>query len=356
MNQQAKIFVERMGAKPPTEDIVPYVTSVALDIICETIMGVKMNSQTTGSGEKYLNSLKALGKRLLDRIQSPSQWVEFIYQSSQEGKNNARDLKELHSFTVNVINERKTELNSNPEELERMAVTEEGVFKSPKPFLDILLVECMKRKTMSIADIREEVDTFMFEGHDTTSMGITWAIYLFGLHADVQTRIQNEIDEVFHGDTEAEVTPEHIKHMKYLEIAMKETQRLFPSVPLFTRTVTEEFKLDGKPVPVGTEVTCHIFALHRDPNVFPDPWKFDPDRFLPENSTGRSPFAFVPFSAGLRNCIGQRFALLEEKILLVHLLRKYNLKSFDRPETLDIATEMVLLPKCPIRVQCIPRK
>ncbi|OQR71774.1 cytochrome P450 4V2-like [Tropilaelaps mercedesae] len=355
MNEQAKIFVGRMGAKSPTEDIVPYVTAVTLDIVCETVMGVRMKSQTTGNGRKYLNSLKALGHRLLDRIQSPSQWIEFLYRFTQASRDNARDLKELHSFTEKLINERKAELQAEPDKLEEMAATEGGIRKSTKPFLDLLLIEHMKRKTMSITDIREEVDTFLFEGHDTTSMGITWAIYLLGLHSDVQKKIQKEIDDIFHGDTEAKVTAEHIKKMKYLEIAVKETQRLFPPVPVISRTVTKEFKLDGKAVPVGTQVICHIWELHKDPDVFPDPFKFDPDRFLPENSTGRSPFAFVPFSGGPRNCIGQRFALLEEKILLVHLLRKYNLKSFDPLEKINITVEMVLLPKSPIRVQCTPR-
>lgn len=355
MNRQAKIFTEKVGSKKPTEDIVPYVTAVTLDIICETIMGVTMNSQTTGSGKKYLRSIKSLEARLLGRILKPTQWVNWIYNLTENSRQTCRDLKELHRFTINVINERKKELEANPAELEKMAANEDGIFKSRKPFLDMLLVEHIKRKTMSVADIREEVDTFMFEGHDTTSMGLIWAIYLIGLHPEVQSKLHKDIDDIFRGDTESEVTEKHIKQLRYLDMVLKESQRIYPSVPRISRTVTKEFSLDDKPVPVGTEVACNILVLHRDPNVFPDPLRFDPDRFLPENCSSRSPFAFVPFSAGPRNCIGQRFAIQEEKILLVWLLRKYSVKSLDPPNKVNFVIEVVLLPKGPIRVQFIPR-
>lgn len=89
-----------------------------------------------------------------------------------------------------------------------------------------------------------------------------------------------EIDDIYHGDIEVEAFAEHIKHLKYLLMAIKETQRIFPSVPIIGRSITEEFELNGKSVPVGIEATCHILGLHRDPDVLPDPLKFNPDRFF----------------------------------------------------------------------------
>ena len=355
MNHQAEVFVEQVSKKDRDEDIVPYVSAATLDIVCETIMGVKLNSQTTGAGKGYLHSIKAVGELFFRRVQSPAKWIPFLYRMTADGRKNSEYLHHLHEFTLKVINDRKQELLENPEELEKIALTEESMLKSKKPFLDVLLVEHMKNKTLTVDDIREEVDTFMFEGHDTTSMGITWAIYLLGLHPEVQERIFDEIDSVFDGDFTCAVTHEHIKQLKHLDIALKETQRIYPSVPIIVRKTFTEYELLGKVVPAGSEVNINILGLHRDPVVFPNPEIFDPDRFLPENSVGRSPYAFIPFSAGPRNCIGQRFALLEEKIILVWLLRRFKLKSLIPRDQVHIVAEMVLRPKSPIEIECIPR-
>ena len=97
---------------------------------------------------------------------------------------------------------------------------------------------------------------------------------------------------------------EDASQLKYLECCIKETARLFPSAPLVERKVTEDIELNGYRIPAGTSVTCSIFALHRNKEYFEDPLDFKPDRFLPDQAAGRHPFAYVPFSGGPRNCIG----------------------------------------------------
>lgn len=97
-------------------------------------------------------------------------------------------------------------------------------------------------------------------------------------------------------------------------------------------------------VPKGITVALSILLAHRDPKIWPDPLKFDPDRFLPENSKGRNTYAFVPFSAGPRNCIGQRFALLEAKIVLTAILRKWRVKSVKTIDTIRFESTLILRP------------
>ena len=102
--------------------------------------------------------------------------------------------------------------------------------------------------------------------------------------------------------------------------------RIVPPVPLIERIVTSDLQLDDTyTLPVGTEVGVAIYQLHQHPLHFPNPAVFDPTRFTAENSKSRHPYAYVPFSAGMRNCIGQKFAMLELKIMCAHVLRSFHL-------------------------------
>lgn len=97
-----------------------------------------------------------------------------------------------------------------------------------------------------------------------------------------------------------------LNDLKYMECVIKECLRLYPSVPFIARTLEDELETkDGLTLPEGCQAYVHIFDIHRNPKYWPEPEKFDPDRFLPENCVNRHPFAYVPFSAGPRNCIGK---------------------------------------------------
>lgn len=130
-----------------------------------------------------------------------------------------------------------------------------------------------------------------------------------------------------------------------MEYVLKESQRLLPSVPFYSRTTTEDCYLGNFFLPKGSAVTISPLALHKNPEVWPAPLDFDPDRFLPENIKGRHPFAFLPFSAGPRNCIGQRLALLEEKLVLAHVLRHFKIQSTQSYDELQLCSELILRPK-----------
>lgn len=113
--------------------------------------------------------------------------------------------------------------------------------------------------------------------------------------------------------------------MKYLEMVILEALRLYPSVPAFGRELAEGLTFDGQDIPKGINVLIPAYAIHRDPKYYENPEKFDPERFTTENKSKRKPFCYFPFSAGPRNCIGQKFAMLEIKSTVSKILRHYEL-------------------------------
>lgn len=351
--------LERLSQSGEKFDTVPLVTLCTLDIICETIMGTSISAQ---SNEKspYVAAVNRLAELFIERTMSPFLQNDFIYKFTAAGKEYYECLNVLHSFTRRVISERKKELEAaiskGSIQIDGSSERESGI-RNKRPFLDLLILEHLKDdKNITKEDIREEVDTFMFEGHDTTAMGISWALFIIGHNPEEQRKIHEELDSIYGDDGERYVSSEDMRNMKYLECAIKEAQRIYPSVPMIARTCEEPFEIDGATLPAGTIVQVSAYFLHRNPEVFPKPEEFHPERFFPENSSGRHPFAYLPFSAGPRNCIGQRFALAEEKIIIANILRRFTLKSLDQRDQVELVSELVLRPRSGLRIQFTPRK
>uniref|UniRef100_A0A7N9I9F9 Cytochrome P450 family 4 subfamily V member 2 n=1 Tax=Macaca fascicularis TaxID=9541 RepID=A0A7N9I9F9_MACFA len=284
-----------------------------------------------------------MSEMIFRRIKMPWLWLDLWYLMFKEGWEHKKSLKILHAFTNNVIAERANEMNVDED------CRGDGRDSAPsknkrRAFLDLLLsVTDDEGNRLSHEDIREEVDTFMFEGHDTTAAAMNWSLYLLGSNPEVQKKVDHELDDVF-GRSDRPATVEDLKKLRYLECVIKETLRLFPSVPLFARSVSEDCEVAGYRVLKGTEAVIIPYALHRDPRYFPNPEEFRPERFFPENAQGRHPYAYVPFSAGPRNCIGQKFAVMEEKTILSCILRHFWIESNQKREELGLEGQLILRP------------
>ena len=133
---------------------------------------------------------------------------------------------------------------------------------------------------------------------------MTWFLHCIARHPEEQQQVVDELDRVFGDDLSRPCTAQDTTELKYLECCIKETLRLYPSVPAVMRCLTEDVDLGGYHIPAGASVALMFYGMHHNPDVYSDPESFRPERFLPEQSAGRHPFAFVPFSAGPRNCIG----------------------------------------------------
>jgi cytochrome P450 len=193
-------------------------------------------------------------------------------------------------------------------------------------FLDILLTaKDEDGEGLTYQEIRDEVDTFLFEGHDTTASAISWALYSLAEHPEYQTLCQEEIDHVLQGRSDDNIQWSDLGELSYLTMCIKEALRLHCPVPFIERETTKALTIDGVTLPARSLVDIQIYRLHHNAAVWPDSLEFRPTRFLPENLLKIDNFSFVPFSAGPRNCIGQHFAMHEMKIAIARILRKYNL-------------------------------
>lgn len=337
-------------------DIVPIATQFTLNTICESAMGVELSS-LGNNGEAYRKNIYEVGRLLLFRLLKPWLMIDWIYSLLGYRKQLNAVLKPVHDFTKSIVAERKSNFSdiTGAARKEEVDCNENIYFRTKKRYamMDTLL-QAQRQGLIDDEGIIEETDTFTFAGHDTTSSAISFIVLLLAHHPEAQDSIFDEIRSI--ADTADELSIDDFSKFEYLDRVIKESMRIYPPVTFISRKLSEDFQHDGFVQPKGTRVNIHIFDVHRDPLIFPDPEKFDPDRFLPENYASRSNFAFIAFSAGMRNCIGQRFAMLELKMVVTKLVWNFKILPITRREDIVLLADLVLRSKHPIKVKFVSRK
>lgn len=183
-------------------------------------------------------------------------------------------------------------------------------------FLSILLhARDEDGKAMSDQQLMDECLTLFGAGHETTAAALSWAWYLLCQHPEVYQKVQQEVDSVLAGRTP---TYDDLAHLPYCLQVFKETMRLYPPAPV-VREALHDIEIDGYLVPKGYTIYIMPYILHRKAEYFPDPETFDPERFTPEREKQLPRYAYLPFGAGPRICIGNHFALMEGHLLLATL-------------------------------------
>ncbi|EDS33785.1 cytochrome P450 4c3 [Culex quinquefasciatus] len=347
-NRRSEDFVRKLRTRVGKGDFNIYedVTLCTLDIISESAMGVKINAQDNPDSP-YVKAVKEMSNIIFRRLFSMMREYKIFFHLQKAAQRQKAALAVLHSFTDSVIVTRKTQLESEQaREATQQKLEETDIYgKRKMTLLELLLNVSVDGHPLSNADIREEVDTFMFAGHDTTTSCISFAAYHIARNPAVQQKLYDEMVQVLGPDFKnTQLTYSNLQELKYLEMTIKEVLRIHPSVPVIGRKSAHDMIIDGSKVPPGIDVAILIYGMHNNPAVFPEPTRFDPERFNEENSSKRHPYAYVPFSAGARNCIGQKYALLEIKATLVKLLGHYRLGACDPANTVRIKTDMTLRP------------
>jgi len=226
---------------------------------------------------------------------------------------------------------------------------------------------------------------------------LSWAFYNIFTHPHVEQKILDELDEVLGKVTDSDLdrdipelvslgnarssTPglervdivddmdnveekfdehiypawEHVRKLKYLEAALQESLRLYPPVPTIIRELDEDITIDNYVICKGTNIFLHPRVIHRQPDIWENPNEFNPERFYsPTKEHG--PFDFIPFSAGPRNCIGEKFALMEEKMTVAVLVRHFRMELIDPASSVEVEPSLVMKVKGELRMRIVPRR
>lgn len=348
-----EIFVEKLKvlATGKPIDVFPVLALLALDNVSESAMGASVNAQVDTESE-YVKAVHEISEIIFSRMLNIFMGIDFIFNLTPYKKIQDRAISVLHKQTLTVIKNRKKYLE---ESNTTMTNYEEDIgLKKKSAFLDLLLLATVDGEKLSEEDIRQEVDTFMFAGHDTTTSAMSFALYCISQHGAVQDKLLEEQQTIFGDDLLRHPTYTELGDMKYLEAVIKESLRVYPAVPLIGRKLTQDTTIQDYFIPRDTSILINIAHMHQNPNIFDDPTTFRPERFGLTTSDQKAAYNFIPFSAGARNCIGQKFAMLEMKTVLSSVIRRFQLLPSGSIPIL--CNDLILRSKNGVYVSFLPRK
>ncbi|XP_053248514.1 cytochrome P450 4B1-like [Podarcis raffonei] len=325
---------EQLITQGKSVELFEHVSLMTLDSIMKCAFSYNSNCQMDRENS-YVQAVMDLCCLVYTRLHTILGQSDLIYWFTPEGYRFRKACQVAHHHTDKIIKERRKSL-MDEEELQKIQK------KRHLDFLDILLfAKDEDGSGLSDEDLRAEVDTFMFEGHDTTASGISWLLYCLATNPEHQQKCREEIKAIL-GERDT-IHWDDLGKMTYCTLCIKESLRLYPPVPGVSRELSKPITFfDGRTLPEGTWVAISIHLIHKNPSVWKDPEVFDPLRFSPENVSNRNSHAFLPFSAGPRNCIGQQFAMNEMKVALALTLLRFEL-SPDPTQPAPIPTPQIVL-------------
>ncbi|XP_017866355.1 PREDICTED: probable cytochrome P450 4aa1 [Drosophila arizonae] len=321
-------------------NIAKYVNNCVVDVLNEAVLGVPIKKKGLMEDSPFRKGKLMIRARFLH----PWLLLDAIYQLTSLANDELKQKKRLNDFTRQMIKRRREIMadaaNNN---LER------------KCFLDYMIEISESNPDFSEEDIVNEACTFMLAGQDSVGAAVAFTIFLLAQHTDSQAQCYEELERIF-DHTNRAPTMSDLREMRYLEMCIKEALRLYPSVPLIARKLGEEVRLADYTLPAGSNIFICPYATHRLAHIYPEPEKFKPERFSTENMEQRHPYAFIPFSAGPRYCIGNRFAIMEIKTIVSRLLRSYQILPVPGKTTFEATFRITLRASGGLWVRLRPRQ
>lgn len=285
-----------------------------MDVILQCAFGMKADAQNNPDDPAITAAKRSINGTALQRaILAALSLIPFRDKIAKVFPSLlTRDMKDLMDIARHIVSMKNQTESSTPR----------------KDLLDVMLLAAQDptlpdSKKMTVDEVLAQSVIFLIAGYETTSTTLGFVCYSLATNADIQEKLQKEIDSVW--DDESKMPSyETVNELPYLDMVISETLRLYPAAPFSIRTCKEDCILKNLKVPLGISVTVPTYSIHRDPKLWPNPERFDPERFSPEAKQSRDPYAYMPFGHGPRNCIGMRFAQMEMKLMLVRILKKYS--------------------------------
>ncbi|KAL2726487.1 putative cytochrome P450 4aa1 [Vespula squamosa] len=323
-------------------NITKFINEVVYNIQAETILGLKSIKEKNENNETRQLPFKVNEMFACYRLKRPWLLFEPLYKLTKKSKIDTQQSNDYIAYCYNII--KKIEESKR---LKSSDMTNDGTKMQTKEKISLLeYMVNMKQKYSYFNDeaILDECSTFMLAGLESVSTATACTLFLLANYPECQKKCVKELDEIFNNS--ATLTIKSLKEMRYLEMCIKETLRLYPIIPVIARCLTENIKIGikrGQMIPAGSSVFIAPYLTHRIPRYYSDPESFKPERFDPQNSNEKlHPYAYIPFSAGPRNCIGYKFAMLEMKVLISSILRNFILEPIPNKHTLHIRYRMTI--------------
>ncbi|MBK8134773.1 MAG: cytochrome P450 [Chloroflexi bacterium] len=281
-------------AEGSTVDLLTESRRMALLILLDTLFDVDHTPD--------MQPLWAPLLKLVDFI-SPGLW---LFWSGVPRPGYKRAITQWDTYLTAMIAARRADLVRNPERTDMLSF--------------------LIQSKLPDAAIRDQLMTMLIAGHDTVTALLGWAFHSVGLHEDVRQRCIDETDSVLGGNVP---NVETVTQLRYTEQVVDETLRLYPPAHLGSRKAAVDLQYGEYLIPKGTRVVYSIYLTQRDPKLWPEPERFDPERFAPGSKI--APYTFLPFGGGKRNCIGAYFAQIEARLILARVLQRVTLTPILKP-------------------------
>lgn len=327
MSSAAQAFVDRWPAGGEL-DLDTECRRVAMQSLGRSVLGVDLNER----GDTIARCMHVASSYTADRALRPVRAPRWLPTLARRRARRAVD--EMRRITDEMVQA----CRADPE---RDAPLVQALLTATDP---------QTGRPLTDEEISNDLLIFMLAGHDTTATALTYALWILGHHPEIQARVAAEAAAVGEG----ELTPADVSRLGYTVQVLHEAVRLCPPAAGVARVATRDIEVTGYRVPAGSLVALGLYALHHDPQLWPDPMAFDPDRFSPENVAARDRWQFLPFLGGSRPCIGEHFARLETTLALATVVRAMIVESLDD----DFACEVpfTTVAKGPIRARLTPRR
>jgi cytochrome P450 len=328
MVEKAEIAARRL-APLATTDLAEEMMRLTLDIVGKTLFDTELAGEASIIGGAVTGAMTQMMSSMVRLVPLPP----FIPTPGNRRMMGA--VKQLDDVVYSMIRERRASGVDHGDMLGMLLATRDADDHS----------------ALSDAEVRDQAMTIMLAGHETTANALAWTFYLLSRHPDVRERLERELDSVLH---DRNPTVEDLPLLPFTLQTLKEAMRLYPPAYVIGRAATRDVTIGGASVEKGRVVLVNVAAIHRRPEVFANPDRFDPDRFTTEREKKLPPQAYMPFGAGPRVCIGNHFALMEGHLILATLARRLR---FDLLSTKDIAPEplVTLRPKGGVPVRVVAR-